>query len=151
MLVIIVCCISFFFLSKKEEDKKRLWKKIGVIGFCFGSVLHFVADLTVGWIWSRAEWGAASNVFTPLHGYALMYLTGAGVFLAVFTLVYFVPQKMRPVILWGMAFLFGGLFMIDAYMINYGLAAGKSSCYERAIRPTYAYLLWCPTDRPKPW
>jgi len=141
MLIIIVCCISFFFLSKKEEDKKGLWRKISLIGFCAGSVLHFALDLTVG------RWGMASNVFIPWHGYALMYLTGAGVFLTVFTLVYFAPQKVRPVILCGVVLLFGGLFVLDVYANNYGLATGKRYCGAAVVRPAYAEFLWCSVDR----
>ena len=143
MLIIIVCCISFFFLSKKEEDKKGLWRKISLIGFCAGSVLHFALDLTVG------RWGMASNVFIPWHGYALMYLTGAGVFLTVFVLVYYVSSKLRSALLWSIVLLFAGLFISSVYANNYDYASGRGYCgagQGGAVRPGYVKLFWCPAE-----
>jgi len=137
VLVIMVCCTSFFFLRKEGTDQKSLWRKIALIGFCFGSVLHFPVDLTVNTM-------AAEKISLGMH--ALWYLVDVGVFLTVFALVYFTPQKARPVILWGITLLFSGLFVLDIYTNNYSLATRESSCGDVAVRPPYVKLLWCPTE-----
>jgi len=137
MIIIIVCCISFFFLSKREGDKKRLWRKIALIGLCLGSALHFPVDLTVNAM-------ATDKISLGMH--ILWYFTVVGVFLTVFALVYFVPQDVRPLILSAIVLLLGGLFMLDVYTNNYGLATGKSSCGDVAVRPPYVKLLWCSKD-----
>lgn len=150
MLIIIVCCISFFFMSKEEENKKQLWKKIGVIGFCFGSVLHFVTDLTVDTLLAISR---QTDVWNHIRDYGHWYIKGyflcAVVFVAVAALVYFLQHKIRLALLLTGVLLFGGLLVTDVYMVNYGLATGKSYCGAAVARPAYAELLWCSADRLK--